>query len=180
MKNINPVLDQETVDEVVTWRLGVRPRARCAGRKRLETAPTGSKTILVADDDAGVRQMLSRLLESEKHVVVEARTGREAIALFHAASPDLVLLDLNMPGKDGWEALHMMDAINPMIPVIIITARPSQYEQATRMGADALMEKPLDFPLLLQTIGKFLAESKTERMQRIMDRDFGTLMLSHA
>jgi CheY-like chemotaxis protein len=180
MKNIIPLSEDEVVDRSTTWRLSVPPFAQATRQQRLEDSPAEPRRVLIADDDPSVRQMLGRLLESEHYTVVGARTGREAIAMFRAAAPDLVLLDLNMPGKDGWEAFHMMDAINPMIPVIIITARPSQYEQATRMGADALMEKPLDLALLLETIGKFLAESQTERRERITNRDFGTLNLTHA
>lgn len=139
-----------------------------------------AKRILLADDDVAVRQTLARVLELEHYHVLLARTGREAAAEFMAASPDLVLLDLNMPGKDGWEAFHLMNAVNPTIPVIIITARPGQLQQAVRMGVDALMEKPLDLPLLLETIGLLLMESERERTQRLTNRDFQTRCLNQA
>jgi len=148
-----------------------------AGRVAAGASPQ-SKSILVADDDASVRQMLSRVLESEQYTVLRAQTGREAAVMFLSAPPDLVLLDLNMPDRDGWEALQLINAVNPMIPVIIITAQPSQYEQGSRVGADALMEKPLHLSLLLGTIHKFLTESEAERMHRLNNPHFKTLYLS--
>ncbi len=179
MKNMMLFSEKEAVARVTTWRLQA-PLPAPAPPPRADDRLVGIKTVLIADDDPSVRQMLGRLLESERYRVLGASTGREAIEVFRATTPDLVLLDLNLPGKDGWEAFHMIDTLNPMIPVIIITARPSQYEQATRMGADALMEKPLDLPLLLRSIRQFLAEPERERIHRITNHDFGTLNLSHA
>jgi CheY-like chemotaxis protein len=137
-----------------------------------------TKRILLADDDAGVRQMLKRVLELERYDVVTAGTGAEAAAKFRAHAPDLVLLDLNMPGKDGWEAFDLMNDTHPFVPVIVITAKPRQYERAVAAGVDALMEKPLDLPLLLATIAGLLAESEAERVRRLTNRDFKTVFLT--
>jgi CheY-like chemotaxis protein len=137
-----------------------------------------SKTILLADDDASVQRMIRRVLESEHYRVLLASTGREAASQFLNGPPDLVLLDLNMPDKDGWEAWHIMDTLHPFVPVIVITARPNQYEQAKRMRIEALMEKPLDLPLLLRTINRLLVEPDEERIRRITDRNFKTALLT--
>jgi DNA-binding response OmpR family regulator len=136
------------------------------------------KRILLADDDSGVRQMVGRVLESEHYDVVTAGTGREAAAKFLTNLPDLVLLDLNMPDQDGWEAFDLMADRRPYVPVIVITARPHQYERAVDYGIDALMEKPLNLPLLLNTIADLLAESKIDRAQRLTNRDFKTVLLN--
>ena len=138
-----------------------------------------TKRILLADDDPGVRQMLARVLELEHYRVVLAGTGWEAAAKFRACAPDLVLLDLNMPGKDGWEAFDLMNDTYPFVPVIVITAKPQQYARAVEVGVDALMEKPLDLPLLLATIADLLAESESDRVRRLTDRDFKTAFLNH-
>ncbi len=138
-----------------------------------------TKKILLAEDDEGVRQMLKRVLELEHYAVVSAGTGREAAAKFRANPPDLVLLDLNMPDKDGWEAFDLMNDTDPLVPVIVITAKPHQYARAVEVGVDALMEKPLDLPLLLATIADLLAESEPHRVRRLTDRDFKTTLLSH-
>jgi DNA-binding response OmpR family regulator len=130
--------------------------------------------ILLADDDAGVRETLGLVLKSELYDVMFAKTGREAAAKFIADVPDLVLLDLNMPDRDGWDAFDLMNQTHPMVPVIVITARPQQYQRAAKLGIDALMEKPLDLPLLLDAIANLLAESEPERVQRLTDRGFKT------
>jgi DNA-binding response OmpR family regulator len=136
------------------------------------------KRILLADDDPGVRQMVGRVLESEHYEVVTAGTGREATAKFLVNLPDLVLLDLNMPDQDGWEAFDLMADRRPYVPVIVITARPHQYQSAVDYGIDALMEKPLNLPLLLSTITDLLAESKIDRARRLTNRDFKTVLLN--
>jgi len=138
------------------------------------------KRILLADDDESVRKMVARVLESEDYEVLPAKTGREAVAKFMSGSPDLILLDLNMPEQDGWQAFGWISHQHPFVPVIIITARPNQYPRAVDMGIDALMEKPLDLPVLLRTIRDLLAEPEDQRVARLTDRNFTTARLSPA
>src|SRR4030095_17012644 len=109
--------------------------------------------------------------------VVVARTGREAASQFLAGPPDLVLLDLNMPDKDGWEAWRLMNVLHSLVPVIVITARLHQHEQAVRMKADALMTHALDLLLLLETIKKLLAEPEKNHVVRVSDPAFKTALL---
>lgn len=145
-------------------------------------APTGapaSPRILLADDDPGVREMLGRVLESEHYRVEFARSGKEAAARFVAHPPDLVLLDLNMPDRDGWAAFRTMNSAQPLLPVIVITARPNQYEQAVDLGVDALMEKPLNLPVLLEAVRVLLAETEAERTRRLTNPNFKTAFLGN-
>lgn len=136
--------------------------------------------ILVADDDESVRKMVARVLELGGYGVMLAGTGDEAVAKYRSARPDLVLLDLKVPGREGWAVFEEISRINALAPAIIITSWPNQYEHAVRRGVDALMEKPLDLPLLLQTIQGLLAESEQERTQRLTDRNFTTVHLAQA
>jgi DNA-binding response OmpR family regulator len=138
-----------------------------------------TKRILLADDDPGVRETLGRVLESERYAVTFAKTGHEAAAKFVSDPPDLVLLDLNMPGKDGWAAFRLMNAAHPLLPVIVITARPHQYQQAVDLGVDAFMEKPLNLPVLLDAIRDLLTESEAERTRRLTNPGFETAFLNH-
>jgi len=138
----------------------------------------GTRRILLADDDPGVREMLGRVLESEHYQVMYAKNGAETARKFASNPPDLVLLDLNMPEKDGWEAFGLMCEKHPFVPVIVITARPHQYAHAVELGVDALMEKPLNLPLLLETIQSLLAESEAERTHRLTDPHFNTAFLN--
>src|SRR5262245_39381021 len=106
--------------------------------------------ILLVDDDPSVREMLTRVLAGEGYGVRAAANGAEALDVAAAAHCDLVLLDLNMPVKNGWDAFERLTADNPLVPVIIITARANQLFAALASGVGALLEKPLDFPRLLQ------------------------------
>jgi DNA-binding response OmpR family regulator len=136
------------------------------------------KKILLADDDSSVRNTLRRVLESENYDVVTSGSGRETGAKFIEELPDLVLLDLTMPDRNGWEVFELINGTHPLVPVIIITARPHQYDHAADLGVDAIMEKPLDLPCLLQTIARFIAESEEERLHRLTRPDFHTVLLA--
>jgi len=134
--------------------------------------------ILLVDDDVSVVAALSGVLRSEGYDVIQAFNGRQALEYFRDISgAGIVLLDLNMPVKGGWETLERLIAINPLLPVIVITARPDQYARADAAGVDALMEKPLDIPLLLETMRKLLAETREARLARIASRNSHTVRL---
>lgn len=138
------------------------------------------KTILVADDDLSVQQSLARVLESEGYEVLLASNGTQAIQQAIAHQPNLALLDITMPNRDGWEAFESLERFCPLMPVVIITARPNQYPRAVGNGIDALMEKPLDLPLLLHTIARLLAESQRDRIRRLTRGDFQTEFLRNS
>jgi two-component system response regulator (stage 0 sporulation protein F) len=123
--------------------------------------------ILLADDDEGVLAALSDVLRSEGYEVVVARNGREAIARFYEEHIDIALIDLNMPVKGGWETFERLTTIHPLLPIIVITARPDQYPLAVAAGVGALMEKPLDLVLLLQAIQDLLSEPIEQRLSRL-------------
>jgi CheY-like chemotaxis protein len=123
--------------------------------------------ILVVDDDASVREVLTRVLVDEGYSVWAAVDGTAALEIAAATKIDLVLLDLNMPGKSGWDTFERLTAENPMLAVIIITARSNQLFTALGAGVGALLEKPLDFPKLLQTISRLLAEPDGSRLARM-------------
>jgi DNA-binding response OmpR family regulator len=136
------------------------------------------KKILLVDDNASVRETLGRVLESENYMVVTSKNGREAGAKFIAESPDLVLLDITLPDQDGWKVFESIRSANRQAPVIVITAKPHQYDRAMGMRVDAIMEKPLNLPCLLNAIADFLAESEQERIDRQTSPDFRTLFLT--
>jgi DNA-binding NtrC family response regulator len=122
-----------------------------------------TKRILLADDDASVRETLGRVLELEHYEVVLAGGGRDALAKLRADPPDLVLLDLSVPEQNGWQAFEAMCRAAPRVPILIITAIPHQAKRAAQRGAVALMEKPLHLPRLLQVLNDLLAESVETR-----------------
>jgi DNA-binding response OmpR family regulator len=145
-----------------------------------KTSAAVHNRILIADDDSLVRGSLAAVLESEGYVVDEARNGIDAVRRAVERLPDLVLLDLNMPHRDGWTAFRQLDRVRPLLPVIVITARPNQYEEAVRLGVDAFMEKPLNLPMLLQAIKRLVTETPQRHVSRVTSRGFVTRLLSSA
>jgi len=128
-----------------------------------------TKRILLVDDERSIRESLSKILRAENYEVVLAETSQEAIEKHGAERIDLLILDLT-PVKNGWASLEWLVAINPLSPVVIITGRSNQRALAETAGADALMEKPLDVPLLLQTIRQLMNEPVENRAQRARNR----------
>lgn len=117
----------------------------------------GGKVIQICDDDRGVRGILVRLL-SPYFTVVEASDGREALELIARRCPDLVLLDLVMPGLSGLETLEAYHRTNPSLPTLILTGtqEPETACRALGIGAHACITKPFDAAVLLDEIRSML------------------------
>jgi DNA-binding response OmpR family regulator len=127
------------------------------------------KLILVVDDDATVRHSLALVLQLEHFAVRLAHDGREAVRQFLEGPPDLILLDLNMPDIDGWQAFQIMTKLYPFVPVIIITARSGQAQRAAQAGIDVVLEKPLNIPTLLENIRRLLARPEPAHLAKVLD-----------
>jgi DNA-binding response OmpR family regulator len=139
----------------------------------LAAITAAEKRILVVDDDNSVREMLPRVLTGEGYQVWAAADGTAALEMAAAVKFDLVLLDLNLPGKSGWDTFEALTARDPLLGVIIITARSNQLVTAKAAGAGALLEKPLDFAKLLETISELLAENAEVRLKRLTGNSKG-------
>jgi DNA-binding response OmpR family regulator len=122
--------------------------------------------VLLVDDDRSVLDALGAVIESEGFELVRAADGHEALKKFRRQSIDLVLLDLNMPVKGGWDTLERLTTINPLLPIIVITARSDAYPVAMERGVAALMQKPLNIASLLEVMRELLAEPDTKRLSR--------------
>jgi DNA-binding NtrC family response regulator len=129
-----------------------------------------TKRILLVDDDRSIRESLSKILRAENYEVVLGENGQEAIEKHGAERIDLLISDLNMPVINGWVTLDWLIEVNPLLPVVIITGRSNQRALAETAGADSLMEKPLDVPLLLQTIRELIDQPMESRAQRARNR----------
>ena len=101
--------------------------------------------VLVVDDDLGICDMLKVHFEAEGCQVLTANDGVEGLAVFHAKNPDLVLLDIMMPRKDGQQVLTEIRK-DSEIPVIMVTAKGEIFDRvlALEMGADDVVVKPFD------------------------------------
>lgn len=129
--------------------------------------------ILLVDDDDAVRDSLKEVLTGEGYSVIPAVNGAEALQLAARLPIDLALLDLNMPVMNGWDTFQQLTSEHPLIPVVIVTARPNQLFTAVGAGAGALLEKPMDIPTLLQTIKKLLAEPAEKQIARLAGKETG-------
>ena len=141
------------------------PRERAAQGSVRSARP--GKRILLVDDDPTVRDSLNDVLVAEGYVVILAENGQQALDLAKKLPMDLVLLDLNMPVKNGWDTFEQLTREDPLLPIIIATARPNQLFTALNAGAGALLEKPMDIPTLLRVMEKLLAETAGQRLARL-------------
>lgn len=114
--------------------------------------------VLIIDDDASVRHFLRRGLESHGFAVNEADSGDSGIAAVIALRPDVVLLDVRMPGIDGVSALQRIHEIDDTIAVIMTTSvnEIETVRRTLRNGAYDYLLKPLDFPTVVESIGRAL------------------------
>jgi two-component system cell cycle response regulator DivK len=121
-----------------------------------------SKRILIVEDQEDNRKILRDLLTSVGYELVEATTGEEGVALAETARPDLILMDIQLPGLDGYEATRRIKA-NPalrQIPVIAVTsyALSGDEVKAREAGCDAYVSKPFSPRALLAKVREFLPQ----------------------
>jgi DNA-binding response OmpR family regulator len=126
------------------------------------------RKILVVDDDPQIRDSLHKVLRAEGYEVVLAANGREGIGKFDAGQIDVMLLDLGLADMSGWDVFGTVTSLNPFVPIIIITGKNQQHDLAASSGIGALIEKPLDVPLLLQIILEMLAEPSETHLKRLV------------
>ena len=116
----------------------------------LDRSGPGGKTsgplVLVVDDDARLREFMRVNLEMEGYSVREAASADEALEALEDQAPELVLLDVVMPGVDGWQMLQRMQERHGSIPVIMFSGKVDEQTavEATRRGADDFVGKPFD------------------------------------
>jgi two-component system nitrogen regulation response regulator NtrX len=110
--------------------------------------------ILVVDDEPAIRDTMRMTLEYDGHEVLAAGSGQEALAMAERESPDLVFLDIKMPGMDGLEVLSRLRGTNETLPVVIISAHGTAATalEAGRLGAFRFIEKPLTKDYVLDAV----------------------------
>ena len=114
--------------------------------------------ILVIDDEVGIRNLLDTLLHRKGYDVVLADNGQKGLAIFRRERPDVVVLDLKMPGMDGFTVLQQVRSLNPKQPVIILTGAgtPEMEQQARALGVSEFVEKEFSLHLLGDSLKRLL------------------------
>ncbi len=139
-----------------------------------------SHNILVVDDDLKILKILQHTLSKEGFKVTTAASGEEALQLAKQAFPDLVLLDIMMPGMDGFETYQRLKAIRE-VPVIILSARSDEIDKVVgfRMGVDDYQTKPFsptELALRVKAVLRRLSEQKVKSENSLK---YGSLTLDY-
>lgn len=126
--------------------------------------------VMVVDDDPVVRAILKRTLELERYEVVLAEDGNEGLRALWSARPDLVILDVNMPGLDGWQVLQRVRELSS-VPVIMLTIHADELNRVRglRAGADDYVAKPFGRQELLARIGALLRRAAREAREEVAE-----------
>ena len=129
--------------------------------------------ILVIDDDAGIRESVRRTLEYQGYQFVGAATGPEGLALIERDPPDLVFLDIKMPGMDGLEVLERIKTANPAVPVVMVSGHGTTQTgfEARDRGASGFIEKPFSEAVLIERVQKELSENRTQTAYRALRQE---------
>ncbi|MFN7914422.1 MAG: sigma-54 dependent transcriptional regulator [Vicinamibacterales bacterium] len=128
--------------------------------------------ILVIDDEAAIRDSLRMTLEYEGYEVVLAATGQEGLTLAEREAPDLVILDVKMPGMDGIEVLERLRTMNDALPVIVVSGHGtiSTAVEATKKGAFDFIEKPFASDRVLVSLRNALDQRRLRDENRSLKR----------
>src|SRR5688572_15953046 len=117
-----------------------------------------ARTVLIVDDDAATCRLYTGYLGPE-HEAVSCESGVEAVELVEARAIDLVLMDLNLPGLDGWMAMSLIRARRPTMPFLIVTGRsdPELEGRARTAGTSGFLHKPVTREQLRRAVNRVLA-----------------------
>jgi twitching motility two-component system response regulator PilH len=141
---------------------------RIERRKNRRVVPPMGTSVLIVDDSSTIRFVMSKMLWESGYKVVEATNGREGIDMALEHSPDLIFMDVVMPGINGFQATRMLRKNNNTqeIPIIIISGNKQAVEQfwAGKIGANDYMEKPFDRGEFFQRLEKVLYPFKVGLM----------------
>src|SRR5262245_29964313 len=119
-------------------------------------APQRVADILVVDDDPDIRTFVTAALTYDGYRVREARDGQDALDRITDRRPDLLVLDLNMPGVTGWDVIERLQAARMPLPTVIMTAAYRARDEAARYGAAGYLGKPFDLETLFATVERAL------------------------
>jgi len=120
-----------------------------------------TKTALIIEDNAALREMIRRRLIRRGLAIICAVDGESGIEIARKEGVDIILLDMNLPGKNGWDVAQKLKSMEntAIIPIIAITAHAMRgdRERTLQAGCDEYVSKPIDFDMLLEKIAELMA-----------------------
>jgi DNA-binding response OmpR family regulator len=134
--------------------------------------------VLLVDDDAGLLSLLGQYLRDQDFQIFEASNGAMGLRLAYEQHPDLVLLDVMMPGMDGWEVCARLREMTH-VPIIMLTAKATEADKLRgfRMGVDDYVTKPFSFAELVARIQAVLARAESPGRKEAAPMIYGDLVL---
>ena len=141
------------------------------------------QTILIVDDEMNICELISLYAKKEGYEVAVANDGNEAVEKFRRLNPSIVILDIMLPGKDGWQVCREMREVGET-PIIMLTAKGETFDkvQGLEMGADDYMVKPFEMKELMARVKAVLrraAESQEESEDEVVIGDLRINQTTH-
>jgi DNA-binding response OmpR family regulator len=136
------------------------------GRGSTRVTPMATaQTVLVVEDDEAISESLVYHLDKAGYRVLKAVDGAQGLRLFHAHRPDLVVLDLMLPQVDGWRFTEQVRAEDPRVPILVCSARTSEYDRVhgLELGADDYITKPFSMKELVARVNAHLRRIELHR-----------------
>lgn len=132
--------------------------------------------ILVVDDEANIRELLTQEFTEAGYAVLTAANGREAVAKVRADRPDLVVLDVMMPEMNGFDVAAVLknDPVTMDIPIVILSIVQDR-DRGYRVGVDRYLTKPIDTDLLFREVGALIEQKKSHKRVLVVDEDSSTV-----
>jgi signal transduction histidine kinase/CheY-like chemotaxis protein len=132
--------------------------------------------ILVVDDEANIRELLTQEFTEAGYAVATAANGREALATARAERPDLVVLDVMMPEMNGFDVAAVLknDPMTMDIPIVILSIVQDR-DRGYRVGVDRYLTKPIDTDLLFREVGSLIEQKKSHKRVLVLDEDSSTV-----
>ncbi|NQU10830.1 response regulator [bacterium] len=145
----------------------------------MSPGPTPRATVLIADDEAGLRTLMAEVLAEQGYVVQTAANGEETLRQIRQQKPDLLLLDLRMPGQSGLEVCRAVraDPATADLPIIVVTGLETRtaLEESIIAGADDFLAKPLDTLELSVRVRSLLRVGNIQDAERRLEAYVRTL-----